>query len=133
MKSRQVKSLSNARAPAPSWSKLFRQQVGIRRNPRAALQALRADLTPEKVQPFFAELRRNAMFMATIAPNRTPRRFVDLGAGPRMRARGLALDLAWAAEVMASFPDIIGSFLEHEAAYEAAYGDVRLRPAEGLP
>jgi tetratricopeptide (TPR) repeat protein len=59
--------------------------------------------------------------MAAIAPNRTPRGFVDLGAGPRMRAGGLALDFAWAAEVIASFPDIIGNFLEHEAAYEAAW------------
>ncbi|KQM90220.1 hypothetical protein ASE70_02055 [Sphingomonas sp. Leaf22] len=121
MKSHRLSPLKTTRRSQLNWSKLFRQQVGIRRNPRAALQAIRADLAPEQTRPFFAELSRNGMFIAAIAPKSTPRRFADLGAGARMLPHDLASDLVWTGEVIAIFRGIIGQFIVHEAAYETAW------------
>lgn len=108
-------------ATSQSWSKAFREEVGRQKNPRAALQNLRARLGIGETGALFAQLGGNPIFEAATAPNRNPRRFVDIGAGPRIRPRSLLPDLTWTGEVIAKFAPVIGKFLDYERTYEAAW------------
>lgn len=108
-------------ADSKSWSKAFREEVGRQKNPRAALQNLRAQLDIGETGAFFEQVGANPIFKTASASNRNPRRFVDIGPGPRIRSSGLLPDLAWTCEVIAAFAAVIGKFLEYERAYEAAW------------
>jgi tetratricopeptide (TPR) repeat protein len=127
------------RAPAlsaVSWRKAFNQKLGRLKNPRAAIQALRASLGEREPALLFDELHSHAMFLGAIAPNRAPRRLVEMRSTRRLPSQGLAADIRWSGEVIARFAVAAVDLLACERKFEDAYlkGDFSacLESLEGL-
>jgi hypothetical protein len=108
------------------WSKAFRAEVGQTKNPRTALNRLRAKLGNESPSPVFKALRSNVVFTMAVAMGRMPSKFGQIGHHMRLRPRGFANDLRWSAEVIVQFADEMASFLKLRKRFDDAYirGDV---------
>jgi tetratricopeptide (TPR) repeat protein len=110
----------HAASPSP-WPKLFRQHVDRHKNPRLAINTIRASFEDRDPRGLFEALRGNAMFRQSVAISPEPKKFSKLWDFTQLRDRGLLADLQWAAEAINLFADILLDFLPIEQRFEDAY------------
>ncbi|MCJ7996908.1 hypothetical protein J5N58_20805 [Rhizobium cremeum] len=104
-----------------NWAKVFRKEVGSRKNPRSALQEIRAQLGDQSPTPLFGELGHVPLFKSSVAKNGFPTRFAELWSSPRLRSMGIASDILWNIEVCLKFSKELNAFISDEARFNDLY------------